>query len=70
MLDENYQYWGMHLIWWFIWGGFVLWIFFLPYRVPGVKYKKDTPLDILQKRYVNGEISKEEFLEKTAILNI
>jgi putative membrane protein len=56
MLDQHYQYWGMHLIWWFIWGGFVLWIFFLPYRVPGMK-KKDTPLDILQKRYANGEIS-------------
>jgi putative membrane protein len=42
--------------------------FFPP--LPGMKNKKDTPLDILQKRYANGEISKEEFLEKSAILNI
>ncbi|MDA3956923.1 hypothetical protein [Oceanispirochaeta sp.] len=29
----------------------------------------ETPMEILQKRYINGEISKEEFIEKTEILN-
>ena len=28
----------------------------------------ETPLETLQKRYVNGEISKEEFVEKQEIL--
>ncbi|WP_319478652.1 SHOCT domain-containing protein [Marispirochaeta aestuarii] len=29
---------------------------------------RETPLDTLQKRYVNGEISREEYLEKRDIL--
>jgi len=28
----------------------------------------ETPMEILQKRYVNGDISKEEFIEKQEIL--
>lgn len=28
----------------------------------------DSPLDVLKKRYVNGEISQDEFLEKREIL--
>ncbi len=30
--------------------------------------KSDSPLEILQKRFVNGEISREEYLEKKEIL--
>jgi len=30
--------------------------------------ESDSPLDVLQKRYVNGEIDKEEYLEKKDIL--
>ena len=34
----------------------------------GVSNNSDSPLETLQKRYVNGEISQEEFLEKKEIL--
>ena len=37
-------------------------------RIPGSAEGIETPLDVLMKRYVNGEISKEEFLEKKEIL--
>jgi putative membrane protein len=30
--------------------------------------RNDSPLEILQKRFINGEISQEEFLEKKEIL--
>lgn len=30
--------------------------------------EKESPLELLQKRYVNGEISQDEFLEKKDIL--
>jgi putative membrane protein len=30
--------------------------------------ERETPLDVLQKRYVNGDISKEEYVEKKDIL--
>ena len=59
---------GMHLIWW-IWLFFLVWIFFIPTDIPYQKTKKDSPLDILKKRFAKGEISKEEFEESKKILN-
>ncbi|NDP22121.1 MAG: SHOCT domain-containing protein [Paludibacter sp.] len=55
------QYWGMHTIWWVIWVVFMIWVFFTPWDIPGQKTKKETPLDLLKKRYARGEISKEEY---------
>lgn len=61
---------GMHLIWWIIWAIFLIWIFATPWDVPGQRIKKETPLDILKKRYAAGEIDSEEFEErKKALLN-
>lgn len=34
----------------------------------GSSTSSDSPMETLQKRFVNGEISKEEFLEKKEIL--
>ena len=61
---NGYHFWGMHLIWWFIWVIFLIWIFATPYDIPGQKTKKDTPLDILKKRYAAGSINTEEYKEK------
>lgn len=61
-------FWGMHLIWWLIWFGLLFWIFATPYDVPGQRKKKDTPLDILKKRFASGEITKEEYEESKKIL--
>lgn len=63
-----YHYWGMHVIWWIIWFILLLWIFVIPYDIPGQKNKKDSPLDILKKRYVTGQISNKEFLEKKKMI--
>jgi putative membrane protein len=60
---ENYHFVGMHFIWWFIWIILLFWIFATPYAIPGQRSKKDTPLEILKKRFANGEISKEEYNE-------
>ena len=46
----------------------LIWIFALPYRIPFQRYKKDSPLDILQKRFASGEITNEEYQEKKKIL--
>lgn len=61
---SNYHFGGMHLIWWFVWGIFLFWIFATPYNIPWQKTKKDSPLDILKRRFAAGEMSSEEFLEK------
>ncbi len=65
---DNYQFVGMHLLWWFLWLILLFWIFATPYNIPGQRTKKDTPLDILKKRFAKGEINKEEFQEKKKLI--
>ena len=70
MFYNGHHLWGMHLVWWFVWLLLIFWIFAIPYEVPGQRKKKDTPLDILKKRFAAGEISKEEFEENKKVLEI
>ena len=55
------HYWGMHLFWWIVWIILFIWIFLTPWDIPGQRTKKDTPLDILKKRYASGEIDRQQF---------
>ena len=63
LINYDYNYLGMHLGWWFLWGILLIWIFIVPYNIPGQRNKKISPLDILKSRYALGEISYEEFQE-------
>jgi putative membrane protein len=65
---DHGQFWGMHFVWWIIWVSMIIWIFATPYDIPGQRKKKDTPLDILKRRFANGEIRKEEYEEKKQML--
>jgi putative membrane protein len=65
----NGNFWGMHFIWWIIWFIFIVWIFATPWDIPGQRTKRDTPLDILKKKFARGEITKEEFEEGRNIIN-
>jgi len=60
----NYPYWGMSLIWWILWVILLFWIFATPYNIPGQRTKKDTPLEVLKKRFASGQIDDEEYLTK------
>ncbi len=64
----EYNFVGMHLIWWVFWVAliFVMFGWFEP--VPKKRIRRDSPLDILQKRFATGEITTDEYHEKTAIL--
>jgi putative membrane protein len=68
MVYENYQFWGMHLVWWIAWIFLLFWIFATPYNIPGQRTKKESPLDILKKRFAAGQITNEEYQEKKKIL--
>ncbi len=65
---EGYHLWGMHMLWWIIWAVVLIWIFATPWSIPGERNKTDSPLDILQKRYAGGSISKEEYEAKKVVL--
>lgn len=58
---NGYYFGGMHFIWWILWLGLLFWIFFIPYNIPGERNKKDSPLDILKKRFASGQITKEQY---------
>jgi len=58
----------MNMIWWVIWGMFIFWIFFIPFSIPGQRFRKDSPLDILRKRFASGEITNDEYQENKKIL--
>ena len=68
MFYDGHHFWGMHLIWWILWLIFIFWIFATPYDVPGQRKKKDSPLDVLKKRYAAGEINSKEFEERKKVL--
>ena len=66
MFYDNYG--GMNFIWWIIWMIMIFWIFATPYKIPGQRHQKETALDILQKQFAGGIITKEEYQEKKKIL--
>lgn len=66
MFYNNYG--GMNFIWWIIWMIMIFWIFATPYNIPGQRTRKDSPLDILQKRFASGLITNDEYQEKKKIL--
>lgn len=66
MFYNNYG--GMNFIWWIIWMIMIFWIFATPYKIPGQRNRKDSPLDILQKRFASGLITNDEYQEKKKIL--
>ena len=65
---ETYYFGGMHFIWWLAWIVLLMWIFALPYNIPGQRMKKDSALDILKKRFANGEIDFEEYNGKKRVI--
>jgi putative membrane protein len=56
-------FWGMHLFWWLFWFLIIASFFSLLTPVPRNK-ARETPLQILKRRYAAGEISTEEYEER------
>lgn len=62
-LIDGGWFWGMHLFWWLFW--FVLMTLLLGFSTPVPRHKvRETPLQILQRRYAAGELSSEEYEER------
>jgi len=58
---------GMHWIWWIV---ITLTILFFVFNILPYRSSKSTedPLDILKKRFAQGEIEREEFEERKRII--
>jgi len=67
MYYDDY-YWGMNIAWWVIWIIVLFWIFALPYDIPGQRKRKNSALDVLQKRYAAGQLTSSEYQERKKIL--
>lgn len=62
------HYYGMHLLWWGVWIILLIWIFALPFEIPGSRSREKDAIELLKKRFAQGEINKEEFQERLQIL--
>ncbi len=64
--NNNWHYFGMHGFWWLFWVALVLILLFLIFRPNNIigKKGKDSPLEILRRKYASGDISTEEFEER------
>jgi putative membrane protein len=60
---EGGWFWGMHLFWWLFWFGLIALFFCLPFPTPRSR-TRETPMQILQRRYAAGELSTEEYEER------
>jgi putative membrane protein len=56
-------FWGMHLFWWLFWIGLIIVLFGFLTPVPRSR-ARETPLQILQRRYAAGEISTAEYEDR------
>lgn len=68
MIYNENHFWGMHFIWWIIWMTLLFWIFAIPYDIPGRRRVKDSPLNMLKKRFASGQITAAEYEEHKKIL--
>lgn len=60
-------FWGMHLLWWVFWVVLIIVFFSLLTPVPRHKLR-ETPIEILKRRYAAGEISSQEYEERKSRL--
>ncbi len=62
-LMQDGSFWGMHVMWWIFWFLIISSFFSLLSPVPRSKLR-ETPLQILQRRYAAHEISTSEYDER------
>jgi putative membrane protein len=64
---DGWGFFGMHVFWWLFWIVLILALFGLFEPVPRRKVR-ETPLQVLQRRYAAGELSTQEYEERKARL--
>ncbi|WP_018616980.1 SHOCT domain-containing protein [Segetibacter koreensis] len=65
---SNGMFWGMHFLWWLFLLLIVAVFFVFRNNIIQRTSDKESPLDILKKRFARGEINKEEYEERRRVL--
>ncbi len=70
MFQDGWGFFGMHALWWLFWIIVLVLFFSVLTPVPRneARRRRETPLEILQRRYAAGEISTQEYEERKAKL--
>lgn len=66
---DGWSFWGMHFFWWLFW--IVLIIAAVVAFTSGperIGRRRQTPLELLQRRYAAGEITEKEYKERKRML--
>ena len=61
------SFWGMHFFWWLFWVAAVM-LLFSPMTPVSTGRRRETPLQVLQRRYATGEVTTVEYEERKATL--
>lgn len=64
---DGWGFWGMHIFWWLFWIALIVVFFALIEPVPRGR-RRETPLEVLQRRYAAGEIGEKEYEERKRTL--
>lgn len=62
------MFFGMHFLWWIFFIIVLIWLFATPNNIIQHRFEKDSPIDILKKRFARGEITREEYEERRRVL--
>ena len=63
----EWSFWGMHVFWWLFWIAVIVAFGFSITPAPR-RRQRETPLELLQRRFAAGDISTEEYEERKAKL--
>jgi len=63
----EWGFWGMHVFWWLFWIAVIV-ALFAAFTPVSRRRRRETPLELLKRRYAAGEISTEEYEERKAKL--
>ncbi len=61
------HFWGMHFFWWLFWVAAIM-LLFSPITPVSTGRRRETPLQVLQRRYATGEVTTVEYEECKATL--